>query len=428
MKILIIDDEESMNVWIGLGLRKKGYDVVTFTDPVEALEEVKKGEIGVFVSDIKMPKMDGIEFLKNCRKIDSSIKGILMTAYGSVDGVIEGFREGAVDFLIKPFSLEELYNRIKKLESTDIIKTAMREEDKIIYKSEAIKDILATVDNIAQIESTVIIYGETGTGKELIAKRIHKKSKRRTGKFVSINCAALPENLLESELFGYKKGAFTGAYKDKIGLLEVANGGTFFLDEIGEMPLSLQAKLLRVIQEREIVPIGGHNPMKIDVRLIAATNKDLKKLIEKGEFREDLYYRLNVIPIHVPPLRERPEDIPELMKYFVKKYASKFNILEPVMDEDIMEKFTQYSWPGNVRELENIVERMVVMGVEGTLSMFGKSVGKKAIKGIKEQEIELIKETLKKTKGNKKATAKILGIDYSTLYRKIKRYGIESKK
>ena len=425
MKILILDDEESMNVWIGLGLKKKGYDVVTFTDPIEALEEVKKGEIGIFVSDVKMPKMDGIEFLKNCMQIDPSIKGILMTAYGSVDGVIEGFREGAVDFLIKPFSLEELFNRIKKLESVKPGKTNLKEENNFIFKSKVIADILKTVDNIAKIESTVIVYGETGTGKELIAKRIHNKSNRRNKKFISINCAALPENLLESELFGYKKGAFTGAYKDKTGLLEVASGGTFFLDEIGEMPLSLQAKLLRVIQEREIVPVGGHIPKKIDVRLIAATNKNLKKLIDKGEFREDLYYRLNVIPIRIPPLRERPDDIPELMKYFVKRYSSKFNINEPVIDDNILEKFTKYSWPGNVRELENIVERMVVMGVEGTLSTFWKSGKEREIKGLKEQEIELIKETLKKTGGNKKETAKILGIDYSTLYRKIKKYGID---
>ena len=427
MKVLILDDEESMNVWIGLGLKRKGYTVVTFIDPEEALEEVKKGDIAVFVSDIKMPKMDGIEFLKRARKISPDIKGILMTAYGSVEGVIEGFREGAVDFLIKPFSLEELYNRIRKLEYVNVTRENTNEEDEFIYKSNSIRQILETVDNIAQIESTVIIYGETGTGKELIAKRIHGKSKRRTGKFVSINCAALPENLLESELFGYKKGAFTGAYKDKTGLFEVANGGSFFLDEIGEMPLSLQAKILRVIQEMEIVPVGGYIPKKIDVRLIAATNKDLKKLIDDGKFREDLYYRLNVIPIHVPPLRERPEDIPELMHYFIKKFTSKFGIREPVIDDLTMEKFIKYNWPGNVRELENIVERMVVMGVEGTLTMFAKGARQKTVRGIKEQEIELIKETLKKTKGNKKAAAEILGIDYSTLYRKIKRYDIEIK-
>ncbi|MCK4543940.1 sigma-54-dependent Fis family transcriptional regulator, partial [candidate division WOR-3 bacterium] len=248
---------------------------------------------------------------------------------------------------------------------------------------------------------------------------------RSKGKFLTINCAALPENLLESELFGYKKGAFTGAYKDKVGLLKVANGGTFFMDEISEMPMNLQAKLLRVLQEKEITPIGGHLPEKIDVRIIVATNKNLKMMVDKNLFREDLYYRLNVIPINIPPLRERERDIQILVEYFTEKYSKKYNMTKPNIDERAIKKFKKYNWPGNVREIENVIERMIIMGVEaGTLPLI-EEPKKGNIKGIKEQEIELIKQTLERTGGNKKKTAEILGIDYSTLYRKIKKYRIE---
>ncbi|RKX71057.1 hypothetical protein DRP43_02825, partial [candidate division TA06 bacterium] len=382
-------------------------------------------KIDLFISDVKMPMMDGIDFLKKAKKINPDIKGILMTAFGSIEGVIEGFREGAADFLIKPFSLDELYERIKRVESKPIT-SVESEGEKIIFASDEMKNVLDLVGNIARTDTTVIIYGETGTGKELIAKRIHRLSHRSKGKFLTVNCAALPENLLESELFGYKKGAFTGAYKDKVGLLKVANGGTFFMDEISEMPMSLQAKLLRVLQEKEITPIGGHLPEKIDVRIIVATNKNLKIMVDKNLFREDLYYRLNVIPINIPPLRERERDIQILVEYFTEKYSKKYNMTKPNIDKRAIKKFKKYNWPGNIRELENIIERMIIMGVEaGTFPLIEEATKEGNIKGIKEQEIELIRHTLERTGGNKKKTAEILGIDYSTLYRKIKRYGIE---
>jgi DNA-binding NtrC family response regulator len=425
MKILILDDEESMNIWLKAGLKRKGYSIFTYTEPEEALKKIKNEKIDLFISDIRMPMMDGIDFLKKAKKINPDIKGILMTAFGSIEGVIEGFREGATDFLIKPFSLDELYERIKRVESKPI-ESVESEGEKIIFASDEMKNVLDLVDNIARTDTTVIIYGETGTGKELIAKRIHRLSHRSKGKFLTINCAALPENLLESELFGYKKGAFTGAYKDKVGLLNVANGGTFFMDEISEMPMSLQAKLLRVLQEKEITPIGGHLPEKIDVRIIVATNKNLKMMVDKNLFREDLYYRLNVIPVNIQPLRERERDIQILVEYFTEKYSRKYNMTKPNIDERAIKKFKKYNWPGNVRELENVIERMIIMGVEaGTLPLIEEATKEGNIKGIKEQEIELIKQTLERTGGNKKKTAEILGIDYSTLYRKIKKYRIE---
>ena len=425
MKILILDDEESMNIWLEAGLKRKGYSIFTYTEPEEALKKIKNEKIDLFISDVKMPMMDGIDFLQKAKKINPDIKGILMTAFGSIEGVIEGFREGAADFLIKPFSLDELYERIKRAESKPI-KSVKSEGEEIIFASDEMKNVLDLVGNIARTDTTVIIYGETGTGKELIAKRIHRLSHRSKGKFLTVNCAALPENLLESELFGYKKGAFTGAYKDKVGLLKVANGGTFFMDEISEMPMSLQAKLLRVLQEKEITPIGGHLPEKIDVRIIVATNKNLKIMVDKNLFREDLYYRLNVIPINIPPLRERERDIQILVEYFTEKYSKKYNMTKPNIDERAIKKFKKYNWPGNIRELENIIERMIIMGVEaGTLPLIEEATKEGNIKGIKEQEIELIKQTLERTGRNKKKTAEILGIDYSTLYRKIKRYGIE---
>ena len=424
MKILILDDEESMNIWLKAGLKRKGYSIFTYTEPEEALKKIENEKIDLFISDVKMPMMDGIDFLKKVKKINPDIKGILMTAFGSIEGVIEGFREGATDFLIKPFSLDELYERIKRVESKPI-ESVESEGEKIIFASDEMKNVLDLVDNIARTDTTVIIYGETGTGKELIAKRIHRLSHRSKEKFLTINCAALPENLLESELFGYKKGAFTGAYKDKVGLLKVANGGTFFMDEISEMPMNLQAKLLRVLQEKEITPIGGHLPEKIDVRIIVATNKNLKMMVDKNLFREDLYYRLNVIPINIPPLRERERDIQILVEYFTEKYSKKYNMTKPNIDERAIKKFKKYNWPGNVREIENVIERMIIMGVEaGTLPLI-EEPKKGNIKGIKEQEIELIKQTLERTGGNKKKTAEILGIDYSTLYRKIKKYRIE---
>lgn len=425
MKILILDDEESMNIWLEAGLKRKGYSIFTYTEPEEALKKIKNEKIDLFISDVKMPMMDGIDFLQKAKKINPDIKGILMTAFGSIEGVIEGFREGAADFLIKPFSLDELYERIKRVESKPIT-SVESEGEEIIFASDEMKNVLDLVGNIARTDTTVIIYGETGTGKELIAKRIHRLSHRSKGKFLTVNCAALPENLLESELFGYKKGAFTGAYKDKVGLLKVANGGTFFMDEISEMPMSLQAKLLRVLQEKEITPIGGHLPEKIDVRIIVATNKNLKIMVDKNLFREDLYYRLNVIPINIPPLRERERDIQILVEYFTEKYSKKYNMTKPNIDERAIKKFKKYNWPGNIRELENIIERMIIMGVEaGTLPLIEEATKEGNIKGIKEQEIELIKQTLERTGRNKKKTAEILGIDYSTLYRKIKRYGIE---
>ncbi|RKZ05429.1 sigma-54-dependent Fis family transcriptional regulator [bacterium] len=446
-KILIVDDEKSMCQYLSIMLRKEGYDVVTVNSGKKAVRAVKESNFDVVITDIKMEGMDGIEVLKSVKEIDSTIPVIVMTAYASQKTAIEALNKGAFYYLIKRAKNEEIKMVIRnaldihkvKNENVFLKKQLKKKSDfkEIIGKSEEIQKVFNLVDKVADTDSTILICGESGTGKELIAKAIHYRSSRANKPFVSINCGALPENLLESELFGHVKGSFTGAIRDKEGLFKVASGGTFFLDEVGETSPAIQVKLLRVLQEREIIPVGGTKPIKVDVRLIAATNADLEKEVKDDRFRADLYYRLNVIPINLPPLRDRRDDIPLLIDHFLKIATQKTGKVKEVSKE-AMECMVNYDWPGNVRELENIIERAVILEETDEITLDSlpekirnKSVGTKKIVmqkaqvTLEELEKEYLISVLEETNWQKKKASSILGINASTLYRKIQRYGLK---
>ena len=446
-KILIVDDEKSMCQYLSIMLRKEGYDVVTVNSGKKAVRAVKESNFDVVITDIKMEGMDGIEVLKSVKEIDSTIPVIVMTAYASQKTAIEALNKGAFYYLIKRAKNEEIKMVIRnaldihkvKNENVFLKKQLKKKSDfkEIIGKSEEIQKVFNLVDKVADTDSTILICGESGTGKELIAKAIHYRSSRANKPFVSINCGALPENLLESELFGHVKGSFTGAIRDKEGLFKVASGGTFFLDEVGETSPAIQVKLLRVLQEREIIPVGGTKPIKVDVRLIAATNADLEKEVKDDRFRADLYYRLNVIPINLPPLRDRRDDIPLLIDHFLKIATQKTGKVKEVSKE-AMECMINYDWPGNVRELENIIERAVILEETDEITLDSlpekirnKSVGTKKIVmqkaqvTLEELEKEYLISVLEETNWQKKKASSILGINASTLSRKIQRYGLK---
>ncbi|MGE5343406.1 MAG: sigma-54-dependent transcriptional regulator [Candidatus Omnitrophota bacterium] len=370
-KILIVDDDPSIRNMLSIVLKKSNYDVALAESSEYALTLLKGETVDLIISDIKMPGIGGIELLKKIKIIKSEIPIIMITAYASANDAVEAMKLGAADYITKPFNLDELRLIIEKTltkrnaETENIrLKSQLAEKEKfenIVGKNLRMLKIYELIDSVAQTDSTVLIRGESGTGKELIARAIHKKSLRSGNEFVSINCGALPENLLESELFGHTKGAFTDAYKDKEGLFELADKGTILLDEIGEMSQKMQVKLLRAIQERKIRRVGGNREIDVDVRIIASTNKDLMEGIKNGEFRSDLFYRLNVISIAVPPLRERKDDIPLFLHYFLTYYNNRFNRCIEGFEKDILDLFMAYSWPGNVRELENVVERSVAL-------------------------------------------------------------------
>ncbi|MEO0123797.1 MAG: sigma-54 dependent transcriptional regulator [candidate division WOR-3 bacterium] len=414
-KILLLDDEESLLKWLSFALQENGYDVYATNEPRNALNQLKLEKFDCVISDIRMPGMDGFQFLKNVRSIYPHLPVIFITAYGSMESVINAMRDKASDYILKPFGIDEILNRIRA--------NIRREKERpveIIGESKVIKNILSMVDKIAQTDTTVLILGESGTGKELIAREIHRRSKRASYNFVTISCAALPETLLESELFGYKKGAFTGATTDKDGLFLVANKGSFFLDEIGDAPGSIQMKILRLLEEREIVPLGSTKAIKVDVRLIAATNKDLYEEVRQKRFREDLYYRLNVIPIILPPLRQRKEDIPLLAEYFLKSICERENLGEKRLMKSTIEVLKNYSWPGNVRELKHIIERAAVLADTYYIKPEHINVKFGNIETLKELEDNEIKKALNECNGNITEAAKKLGISRATLYRRIK--------
>ncbi len=417
-KILVIDDESSMLEWMKIALEEK-FEVITTNIPEKGIEIIDKEKPDLVITDIKMPGLSGFEILERINKKNPYIPCIMMTAYASIESVIEAFRRGAKDYLVKPFSEEELIFRIEK--NLPLVKGdyefIIRDEKMIEIKNLGIK--------AAKTDVPVLIYGESGTGKEVLARFIHENSKRRDKKFVAINCAALPSELLESELFGYKKGAFTGAFKDKKGLFEVADKGTLFLDEIAEMPFNLQSKLLRVLETKEIIPLGSTEHRKIDVKIISATNTDPRESIEKGKLREDLYYRISAFPIKIPPLRERKKDIEALLEYFIKRVSKKLN-KEFIIDKEVTEIFMDYPWPGNVRELENVIERACIV-------CEGKIIRKEHLpselieesrkyESLRELEEKLIFEILEEEKGDIKKAAKRLGIHPSTIYRKLKKF------
>ena len=447
-KILIVDDEKSMCQYLSIMLKKEGYKVMTASSGNKAVKEVKDSNYDAVITDIRMEGMDGIEVLAAVKEIDPSIPVIIMTAYASQKTAIEALNNGAFHYLIKRAAKNDQIKMVvrnaldaHRVKSENrFLKKQLRNKDdfkEIIGKSEEIRKVFTLVDKVADTDSTILVCGESGTGKELIARAIHYRSGRASSPFVSINCGALPESLLESELFGHVKGSFTGAIRDKDGLFKVASGGSFFLDEVGETSPAIQVKLLRVLQEREIIPVGGTSPIKVNARLIAATNADLEKAVEEDRFRADLYYRLNVIPIVVPPLRERRDDIPLLIEYFLEKASVKMGEKKAISKE-AMNLLVEYDFAGNVRELENIMERAVILqegeqvDVEDlpekvrsrTCSRRGLNIDK-AQMTLEELEREYLISVLEETNWQKKKASSILGINASTLYRKIQRYGLE---
>ena len=369
--ILIVEDEPKMLRLLDLNLKEEGYTVHTAPDAEAGLNTLRQEKIDVVLTDLKLPGMNGLEFLQAVKRANAAIPVVMITAYGSVETAVEAMKAGASDYVLKPFSLEE----IKLIVSRELDVRSLRDENRslrealgrryefknIIARSATMQEVLAKVAQVAPTNSTVLLGGESGVGKDLIARAIHQHSRRAAGPFIKINCTAIPENLLESELFGYEKGAFTGAMNAKPGKFELADKGTIFLDEIGDVPGTIQVKLLRVLQEREFERLGGTKTLKVDVRVVAATNQDLRAALEQGTFREDLYYRLNVVPISIPPLRERREDIPYLADFFLERFARESGKALSGITPAAMKILADFHWPGNVRELENIIERAVVM-------------------------------------------------------------------
>lgn len=452
-QLLVIDDEANMRHMLSTVLKKAGYKVDTASDGREGIQRIGDTQYDFVLCDIKMPKMDGMEFLQSARDLLSTTTVIMMSAYGSIDTAIEAMKKGAYDYISKPFKTDEVYLTLKKAEERESLRKENRllkeriekiEGDlnfgNMIAKSKNMQSVFRLAGKAAQYKSTVLILGDSGTGKELIAKGIHFQSDRSKMQLVPVNCGGIPENLLESELFGYKKGAFTGADRNKKGLFQEANGGTIFLDEIGELPLSLQVKLLRVLQENEIRPIGDSKSMKIDVRVIAATAKNLEDEVHKGNFREDLFYRLNVLSIHLPPLRERNGDIPLLCDHFIHRFNEQLDKNIKKIEPDVLSRMLAYHWPGNVRELENVIERAMVLA-EGTrlqaehfspefqqnnshpvsIDLFEGLSLKQAQKMI---EKNLITKALQETNGNRTQAARLLEISHPSLLTKMKTYEI----
>jgi two-component system response regulator HydG len=447
-RVLVVEDEEGMREFLKILLGKERYEVAACECGKDAIEKFKEESFNVVITDVKMPGMNGIEVLSAIKEIDPQVPVIIMTGHASMETAIDAVNKGAFAYLLKQARNEEIKQMVKKAIEMQTLKKEnrfLKQELKknftqrpIVGKSEKIRQVLALVDKVAVTDSTILIFGESGTGKELIAREIHHKSSRLDGQFVSINCGALPETLLESELFGHVRGSFTGAVRDKEGLFTVAKGGTFFLDEVGETSPAIQVKLLRVLQEREIIPVGGIKPIKVDVRLIAATNSDLERDVETGKFRADLFYRLNVIPIHIPPLRERKDDIPLLVEHFLNTYCEATDKPVKTVSPEAFEVLLRYDWPGNVRELENVLERAVILQEGKAIAVndipeklryvtTGKrgSVVATSNLTLEELEKEYLLKILEETGWRKKRAADILGINASTLYRKLQRYSCD---
>jgi len=447
IRILVVDDEENMRRFLCILLEKEGYEVVCASSGVEALELFREESFRLLITDLKMPGMSGIELLERVRGEDPSVPVVILTAFASDASAVDAMEKGAYQYIEKKAKNDEITLVVKNALSLGRIQSenlllksqlkATHTERKIIGKSEAMSKVFAMVDKVATTDSTILVFGESGTGKELIAREIHYRSHRSSGPFVSINCGALPKDLLESNLFGHIRGSFTGAIKDQQGLFAVSENGTFFLDEVGEMAPATQVKLLRALQEREIIPVGGTRPLKINVRLIAATNADLEKMMAEGTFRTDLFYRLNVIPVNLPPLRHRREDIPLLIEHFLLRFLPG---QEKGVDLETMEALTRYDWPGNVRELENVMERAIILNDGGPLVL--KDLPENVVQGpgrrgslvidtpcvtLDELEREYILKVLQYTGWQKKRASEILGINPSTLYRKLIGYGIAEK-
>ncbi|MDY6862730.1 MAG: sigma-54 dependent transcriptional regulator [Thermodesulfobacteriota bacterium] len=440
--ILVVDDESEMRLALSHALARNGYKVTTASCGFDALKKLRKQTYNMVITDVKMPDINGLEILKEIKKNTPQTKVVMITAYGTIESAVEAMKEGAFDFLLKPFSIQVLEKIIKRAVYPSMqakLKTSLTSSKsskwEIVSQNKTIKEILKRAKDIANSKSTVLIQGESGTGKELLARYIHENSNRRNHSFIAVNCAAIPEGLIESELFGYEKGAFTGAVSQHKGKFELAHNGTILLDEISELPFPLQAKLLRIIQEEEVDRIGGKMPVPIDIRAIATTNRDLAKVVIEKKFREDLYYRLNVIPIKFIPLRERKEDIPLLAEYFLKKLSLRNNKSISGISREAISILTSHSWRGNIRELENTIERAVLFCEGDTIlpthldidSIYDiKSVQNfPAGQTLLEMEKNLILKTLKEQNGNRTKAAKVMGISIRTLRNKLREYKSE---
>lgn len=440
MRILLADDDAALRRVLEFKLKKNGFEVTAVSDGEEALVQAKAQTFDLLLADIRMPRLTGIELLEKVRSFEPTLKVVLMTAYATVPQAVEAVKLGAFDYLTKPFDDEQLLLTIgkalkfKKLEDENSrLKAELNirsELNEIIGDSESVRELKEIITQVAPTDATVLITGESGSGKELVARAIHSLSSRGNLQMVAVNCAALPRDLLESELFGHVKGAFTGAAKDKRGKFEIAGGGTLMLDEISELAFDLQAKLLRAIQERVISPVGSESNREIDVRILAATNLNLKKRVSDGKFREDLYYRLNVIPIHVPSLRKRASDIPLLVSHFLNRHAPRSDVR---LDAELMAILTKHHWPGNVRELENLIERMVVLRHGDLLTKSDlphdfsvEPVKSEAVQTVTFHEAEksLILSALDKSNGNRTKAAELLAIPRHVLLYRLKKYGI----
>lgn len=454
-RILVVDDEESIREFLDIMLRKEGYEVTLAEDGAKAIDILKKKSFDMVISDLQMPNVTGMELLKHVKESYPDLIFMIITAFGTTESAVEAMKLGAYDYITKPFKIDEvrinIANALKShtLEVENrVLKKELKKEysfQNLVGNSETMHRIYDLINRVAQSPTNVLITGESGTGKEMVAKAIHYNGPLKDKPFVTVNCGAIPENLMESEMFGHKKGSFTGAIADKSGLFEVANGGTLFLDEVGELPLTIQVKLLRALQERVIRRVGATEDTKVEVRIIAATNRNLEEMVKQGGFREDLYYRLNVINIKTPPLRERKDDIPQLAQHFLKKYAERFAKPVQTVSEEAMEVLKKYDYPGNVRELENIIERTVALEASSTIlpeslppfvvtptgrkmaSANEIEVGDEGLdleKVIGQIEKELLIKAIHRAKGVKKNAAKLLGITFRSMRYRVDKYGL----
>ena len=445
--ILIADDEKDVRESLEILLQEEGYNPVAVSDGQEALEKLESSTFDILITDLKMPKVDGIELMEKASLIAPNMIIIVITAFATVETAVKALRKGASDYIMKPLEFDEVIIRIEQLLKQKKILLENRYLRKkidqnfnlnyIIGESDAMKKVYKMIDRVSNVKTNVLITGKSGTGKELVARAIHASGSRPEGPFIAINCGAIPENLVESELFGHKKGAFTGASENKDGVFVAASGGSLFLDEVGELPQNVQVNLLRVLQEREVKPIGSNQIKKFDTRVICATNRNLKKEVEEGRFRDDLYYRLNIVEIPVPGLSERKEDIPLLVDHFVKKYQKELNRAIKGVDADAMNSLIHHEWKGEVRELENIIERAMLLtdnefiqpedlpdSVHDKESNYVSSTQNNLQDALQLFEKQYIKNILKKTDGNRSEASQLLEIDPSTLYRKMEKLDI----
>jgi DNA-binding NtrC family response regulator len=444
-RVVLIDDEPNSLKVLSAILKKKGYEVLTFPCAEDALNDPNTSTADTIIVDYKMPGMSGIDFIDALKGHRNTPPIVMLTAYGTIEKAVEAMKKGAFNYLTKPVNPDELLTIVREaLEKRALmleniaLKVQLREVhsfQNLIGKSHKMQELFGLIATVAKSNSNILITGESGTGKELVARAIHYESPRANRPFIPIDCAALPEEIFESELFGHEKGSFTGAYDKKIGQIELANEGTVFLDEISELPISLQKKFLRFLQEKEILRVGGNKRIKVDVRIVAATNKDLSQEVHKGNFREDLYYRLNVVTLRLPPLRERREDIPLLADHFLKKFSKANNKIISGFEREVLEAFMEYPWNGNVRELENAVERAVVLCPSETISLryLPKPIRDmvenrvddlKGGRGLMETERRLIIDALNKTGHNQTRAAELLGITRKQLRTKMKKHGL----